>query len=96
LAGRRSDIHRDIVEAFGTKMWDDGFVVSVSEDAVRASPTPLLVLPGTDRYHPTATGRRIAALAPAGEVIEPWNDSPAHVDEAVAVVRRFLQEHTPR
>jgi len=95
LAQRRPDIDIDTVEAFGTKMWEDGFVVSVSEAFVRACPTPLLVLPGTDRYHPTPTGRQIAALAPAGEVIEPWNDSPSHIDEAVAVVHRFLQDHTP-
>src|SRR5438309_1299040 len=54
-----------------------------------------LVLPGVDAYHPTATGREIAALAPRGEVFEPWRDTPEHVEQAVEAVRRFLRTHTP-
>jgi pimeloyl-ACP methyl ester carboxylesterase len=96
LAGHRPDIDHDTLEAFGTTMWEHGFVVSVSENFVQACPTPLLVLPGTDRYHPGAIGRQIAQLATAGEVIEPWNDSPSHVARATAGVRRFLQRHLPR
>ncbi len=55
--------------------------------------TPMLVLPGTDRYHPTATGREIAALAPNGQLFEPWNDSQEHVDQAGVAVRSFLEAH---
>ena len=56
----------------------------------------MLVLPGIDDFHPTATGREIAALAPNGAVVEPWKDTPQHVDEAAAeAVRRFLLGHTP-
>jgi pimeloyl-ACP methyl ester carboxylesterase len=93
----RPDLTREDIEKFGTSMWrDDDFVVSVSRDFVRACDTPLLVLPGTDRYHPGATGREIAALAPAGSAFEPWKDSPQHVSQAVAAVRAFLQTHVPR
>jgi hypothetical protein len=92
----RPDLSQEDVETFGTRMWRGDFVVSVSRDFVRTSDTPLLVLPGTDRYHPGATGREIAGLAPAGRVFEPWNDSPQHVSQAVAAVRTFLQTHTPR
>ncbi|MGH9097741.1 MAG: alpha/beta fold hydrolase, partial [Acidimicrobiales bacterium] len=95
LAERRSDIDVDRVEAFGTRMWDGDFVVSVSRDFVRSCPTPLLVLPGTDQYHPTATGREIADLAPPGEVVEPWNDSSGHQEGATRAVRRFFQSHPP-
>jgi pimeloyl-ACP methyl ester carboxylesterase len=92
----RPDLSQEDIAAFGTNMWRDDFVVSVSRDFVQACNTPMLVLPGTDRYHPGATGREIAALAPAGGVFEPWKDSPRHVSEAVAAVRVFLQTHTPR
>jgi pimeloyl-ACP methyl ester carboxylesterase len=91
----RPDLRWNEIEEFGNRMWRDDFVVSVSRDSVRACRTPLLVLPGTDRYHPTATGREVAALAPAGRVLEPWNDSQQHVDQAAAAVRSFLQENTP-
>lgn len=92
----RPDLTPETIESFGTQMWRDDFVVSVSRDFVRACRTPLLVLPGTDRYHPTATGREIAALAPNGQVFEPWNDSQEHVDQAVVAVRSFLQAHVPQ
>ena len=92
----RTDLTREGIEVFGNRMWRDDFVVSVSRDFVRSCRTPLLVLPGTDRYHPTATGREIAALAPAGRILEPWNDSQAHVDQAATTIGSFLQAHVPQ
>ncbi len=92
----RTDLTREGTEVFGNRMWRDDFVVSVSRDFVRSCRTPLLVLPGTDRYHPTATGREIAALAPAGRILEPWNDSQAHVDHAATTIGSFLQAHVPQ
>jgi pimeloyl-ACP methyl ester carboxylesterase len=89
----RQDLSREAIEHFGNLMWQHDFVVSVSRDFVRSCATPLLVLPGTDRYHPTATGREIAALAPAGQVVDPWNDTRHNVDQAVVAVRRFLEAH---
>jgi len=96
LAGRRPDIDAGTLEAFGTRMWEEGeFVLSVSRDAVRSLATPLLVLPGIDDFHPTETGREVAALAPNAEIVEPWKDSPEHIREAVDRAREFLREHTP-
>src|SRR6266852_818365 len=89
----RPDVAPEAIEQFGTRMWRDDFVVSVSRDFVRSCRTPMLVLPGTDRYHPAATGREIAALAPSGQLFEPWNDSQEHVDQAVVAVRSFLEAH---
>jgi pimeloyl-ACP methyl ester carboxylesterase len=94
LAEERSDIDLQAVEKFGTRMWERDFVVSVTRDFVGSCGTPLLVLPGTDRYHPTAAGREIAAVAPGAEIIEPWNDSPAHVVQAARTIHRFLKAHS--
>lgn len=96
LAEHRSDIDLGAVEMFGTRMWARDFVVSVSRSFVGSCSTPLLVLPGTDRYHPTAAGREIAALAPAGQVLEPWNDSPAHIVQAAVAIREFFKTHSHR
>jgi pimeloyl-ACP methyl ester carboxylesterase len=94
LSDRRG-LRPEQIEEFGSRMWQEDFVVSVTRDLVRSCRTPLLVLPGTDAYHPTETGREIAALAPAGEVFEPWNDSEPHTAEAAAAVRSFFQTHIP-
>jgi hypothetical protein len=91
----RPDITPEAVEEFGTRMWRGEFVVSVSREFVRTCDTPLLVLPGTDRYHPAATGREIAALAPNGQVVEPWKDSAEHTQQAADAIRRFLRSHVP-
>jgi pimeloyl-ACP methyl ester carboxylesterase len=94
LSGR-PDLSPEAIEEFGNRMWGQDFVVSVTREFVQSCRTPLLVLPGTDPYHPTATGREIATLAPAGEVFEPWNDSRQHLTEATEAVRNFLQMHIP-
>jgi fermentation-respiration switch protein FrsA (DUF1100 family) len=91
----RDDLGRDEIQAFGTAMWDRDFAVSVTRDQVRSFRTPMLVLPGVDEHHPTETGREIAALAPAAELLEPWKD-PEHLPAATEAVGRFLQDHTPR
>jgi pimeloyl-ACP methyl ester carboxylesterase len=95
LAAERPDIDAAMLEEFGTRMWDGDFVISVDRDFVRSCSTPMLVLPGVDAYHPTATGREIAALAPRAEILEPWRDTTEHVEQAVEAVRRFLRMHTP-
>jgi pimeloyl-ACP methyl ester carboxylesterase len=95
LSGR-PDLDHEAIEEFGTRMWRDDFVVSVSPDFVRSCRTPMLVLPGIDRYHPTATGREIVALSPAAQLLEPWKDSEEHLDQAVEGVRTFLEAHIPQ
>lgn len=92
---RSGDVDRAEVEAFGIRMFAGDFVLAVSSDFVRNCVTPLLVLPGVDRYHPTATGREIAELAPDARLVEPWKD-PEHVGAATAAVRDFLEAHSPR
>jgi len=91
----RDDLASDEIEAFATTMWARDFAVSVTRDQVRSFRTPMLILPGVDDYHPTETGREIAALAPNAELLEPWKD-PGHLPAATEAVGRFLRFHTPR
>ena len=95
LMSERDDLGRGEIQAFATAMWAPDFAVSVTRDQVRSFRTPMLVLPGVDEHHPTQTGREIAALAPAAELLEPWKD-PEHLPAATEAVGRFLQDHTPR
>jgi len=93
VTATRDDVDRAQVDRFLAAMWADEFVVSVAPEVVSSCPVPLLVLPGIDDYHPTETGRRIAAMAPHAEVLEPWKDTEEHVAEAVAAVRLWLLRH---
>lgn len=89
----RPDLDSETVDRFLAAMWRDGFVVSVPPEAVSSCQVPMLVLPGIDEYHPTHTGRRIAAMAPRAEMREPWKDSPEHVAAATEAVLIFLRRH---
>jgi pimeloyl-ACP methyl ester carboxylesterase len=93
LVEARADIDADTVHRFLATMWKDDFVVNVDRDFVASIQVPLLVLPGIDEYHPTNTGREVAALAPKAEVLEPWKDTPEHVASATEAARRFLLRH---
>jgi hypothetical protein len=80
--------------AFRERLFGGDFVFSVSAEFVRRCPVPLLVLPGDDNFHPAATAREIAELAPQAEVMPVWR-TPEVIDETVRRVRAFLAAHTP-
>jgi len=94
LMRTRDDLGSDEIEAFATTMWSSDFAVSVTRDQLRSFRTPMLVLPGVDAPHPTETGREIAALAPAAELLEPWKD-PEHLPAATEAAGGS-SETTPR
>jgi pimeloyl-ACP methyl ester carboxylesterase len=90
----RADVTPAAWREFCERMYGGDFVFSVSRDAVKKSPVPLLVLQGNDIYHPSATSKEIVEIAPRAQLIERWKD-PEIVPETVAKVRAFLREHTP-
>lgn len=94
LAGARPDLPRGEIDTFLAAMWGQEFVVSVERRVIESCPVPLLVLPGIDDFHPTETGRQIAAMAPNAEVIEPWKDTPERISAATERVRVWLQDKT--
>ncbi len=80
--------------SFRANLFSGDFLFNVDEDFVAACQVPLLVLMGTDIYHPEVTSRRVAELAPNATLIEKWKE-PEHQAAAAASVRDFLQRHTP-
>ena len=90
--------HPDVGEAewnaFRSNMYDGDFLFNVDRDFVQACTTPMLVLMGADIYHPTQVSRDIAELAPNASLVENWK-APEVIEQTVATVRSFLEEHTP-
>lgn len=96
LMTHRSDIDMALLETFGSSMWGEGdFVLSVSREFVQSCPTPLLVLPGDDAFHLASTAREIVTLAPRGEILDSWSETPADLASTVESVQQFLWSHTP-
>ncbi len=91
--------HPDLSEedwtSFRSNMYDgDKFLFNVGDDFVSAVQTPLLVLLGSDIYHPESSSRELARLAPNATLVEDWISS-AHHKTAKEAVASFLEEHTP-
>lgn len=97
-AEEQKKLHPKVSDAewreFCERMYGGDFVFSVSRDDVKKSQVPLLVLQGNDIYHPSATSKEIAGIAPRAEFVERWKD-PEIVPQTIAKVRGFLKEHTP-
>jgi pimeloyl-ACP methyl ester carboxylesterase len=82
-------------QRFRERMYGTDFVFNVSRDFVRSCKTPMLILCGSDDYHPTETSKEIAALAPNAELVEIWKTSDV-IAATVKRVRDFLIAHTPK
>jgi pimeloyl-ACP methyl ester carboxylesterase len=76
------------------RMYGGDFVFNVSRDFVRKVATPLLILMGSDDYHPTLTSEEIAALAPNAQLVREWK-TPDLIPQTVKRVREFLKANTP-
>jgi pimeloyl-ACP methyl ester carboxylesterase len=94
IAPRHPNVAPEAWQAFRERMYGGDFVFNVSPEFVRSIEAPLLVLMGDDIYHPSATSRQIAALAPHAQLVERWKEAEL-VPETVRTVREFLIAHTP-
>ena len=79
--------------AFRSNMYDGGFLYNVDQDFVAACSVPMLVLMGSDPYHPETISRELADLAPNATLIEEWKNTEK--DGTVAAVISFLKAATP-
>ena len=93
LRGAMPEVAAEAWASFRANMFDQPFLYNVSRDFVASCRTPLLVLMGSDAYHPEATSREIAALAPNARLVEQWKNAAA--DGTVETVVDFLKAHTP-
>lgn len=85
-----------LIEAFADGIWPDRApYFSVDEADVRACATPLLILPGSDPFHPTGVAERICRDAPDARCLPVDCRDEANLAETVAGIRRFLRERTP-
>jgi pimeloyl-ACP methyl ester carboxylesterase len=80
------------IAAFRERMYGTDFVFNVDRNFVRKCTTPLLVLAGSDLYHPAPISREIAEIAPSAQIITEWKTAET-VDAAVERVRTFLKSH---
>jgi len=98
-AVKRAD-HPDVSEgeweSFRSNMFGSDFMFNpnASRDVVAGFETPVLVLEGSDNFHPSATSVEAAAIIPGAILVNDWKEGPA-VEAGRAAVREFLTANTP-
>ena len=74
--------------------WQEPFF-SVNAVAIERMTHSMLILPGSDAFHPTGVAQRVAELAPAARCLEVDCRARGNLTETVEAVRAFLLEHVP-
>lgn len=94
LRSEMPDVPDEAWTSFRSNLYDGDFVFSVDRDFVAKCEIPMLVLMGSDLYHPSDTSREIVRIAPNAELVERWKE-PDVAEAAVTRVIDFLKRHTP-
>jgi pimeloyl-ACP methyl ester carboxylesterase len=82
-----------IIHAYDDQMWGaNGAYMSVEDEFVPRCPVPLLVLPGTDEFHPTEIAWRICKEAPDATCTETDWGLPEQAAQTKERVLAFLRE----
>jgi pimeloyl-ACP methyl ester carboxylesterase len=85
-----------LVVRFRDGIWPPGSCYfTVPEDWVATCPVPLLVLPGSDQFHPTGIAHRLCREAPRAQCLDIDCRSPEKRQDTVNAVRAFLRENAP-
>ena len=96
IGAMSADAYIDLIERYAAAIWPDRPpYFSVGEEFVRRCETPLLILPGSDVFHPTSIAERICREAPNARCLAVDCRSEANLPETIEAVRRFLKERTP-
>lgn len=81
-----------IIRQYDENLWGGyGPLMSVDESVIPTLETPLLILPGTDVFHPTEVAFRLCAEAPGSTCLEPDCRSPENLSKTREIVLAFLR-----
>jgi pimeloyl-ACP methyl ester carboxylesterase len=95
ISAARPDVEASALAGLRENLYGGDFAFSVRREDVKRMQVPLLVLRGNDLYHPPEISEEIVQLAPRSELVSAWKEGD-EVPAAVARVKAFLAEHTPR
>ncbi len=94
LKPSRPEVSEETWVSFRNAMYRGDFLFNADRDFVRNCQTPMVVLMGSDAYHPEVSSREVAELAPNAVFIEKWKE-PEHQPAAKQIIERVLAENTP-
>jgi len=86
--------YTDLVDTFSAAIWPHNPpYFTVSEQWLPTCPAPLLILPGSDAFHPTSIAHKICAEAPSAHCLDIDCRSDVKRATTIETIRAFLREH---
>ena len=83
-----------LVQAFEAGIWpDQPPLFTVPEAWLPECRTPLLILPGTDAFHPTSIAQMICRRAPRARCLDVDCRSAAKIGGTIEAIGAFLRAH---
>lgn len=83
-----------LIHAYDDQLWGARVpYMSVEESFVPTIEAPLLILPGTDAFHPTALAERLCREARNATCLPADCRSPEKIEQTKRRIRAFLREH---
>lgn len=90
------DDYLRLVAGIAAGLWpDEPPYFTVSDEWLGTCPAPLLILPGSDEFHPTSIAERICEVAPRARCLDLGWGTKVQVAATSAEVRAFLQANAP-
>ena len=91
---RDADGYVALIEEFSAGVWPDRPpLMSVEESWLPGCETPLLIMPGSDAFHPTGVANLICARAPKAKCLDVDCRSDEKRAGTIEMIRAFLHEH---
>jgi pimeloyl-ACP methyl ester carboxylesterase len=91
LAPRHPDTSARAWATYRAAMYGgDNALFSVPDSALPTIETPMLVLRGDDRYHPSGASELVAGSVPGARLVPRWRE-PEHLSSARTTIAEFLQ-----
>jgi pimeloyl-ACP methyl ester carboxylesterase len=95
---RRMPVERYValIVRFRDGVWPDNPpYFTVPAEWMARCPSPMLVLPGSDPFHPTGIAHQVCRTAPHARCLDVDCRSPEKLESTISSVRAFLLEHVP-
>ena len=94
IEAQTADEYIALIEEFSAGVWPDlPPLMSVEESWLPRCETPLLILPGSDPFHPTGVAHLICERAPSARCLDVDCRSDEQRAGTIATIRAFLHEH---
>jgi pimeloyl-ACP methyl ester carboxylesterase len=94
IAAMTGDEYIAVVERFAQAIWpNDPPLLTVTEEWLRGCAAPLLILPGSDAFHPTGIAQMICRTAPDARCLDVDCRSDEKKPATIEAIRSFLREY---